>query len=183
MTEDRRPTIETERLTLRPFTQADAPLVHKLASDRALAATTLSLPHPYTLEHALTWISTHADKFAAAQEVNFAVVLRENSYLIGSLTLRLEPPHDRAELGYWIGKAYWNHGFCTEAARAVLRYGFEYLNLNRIYAHHFKPNQASGRVMKKLGMRHEGTLVEHIKKWDQYVDYEVYGIARKEYPA
>jgi len=53
--------------------------------------------------------------------------------------------------GYWMGRPYWRNGYCTEAGLAVLEYGFAVLNLNRIHAHHFKRNPASGRVLEKLG--------------------------------
>ncbi len=58
-----------------------------------------------------------------------------------------------------------NRGYCTEAAEAVVWYGFEVLGLNRIYACHFKRNPASGRVVRKIGMTHEGCLRQHVKKW------------------
>jgi ribosomal-protein-alanine N-acetyltransferase len=63
----------------------------------------------------------------------------------------------------------------------VLRYGFEILGLNRIYATHFSRNPASGRVMQKIGMKHEGHLRQDGKKWDNYEDFETYAILRSEY--
>ncbi len=84
-------------------------------------------------------------------------------------------------MGYWIGKPYWNKGFGSEAAKAMLKYGFEKLGLHRINAHHFKRNQASGRILQKIGMSYEGCLRHHIKKWDKYEDIECYGIIDEEY--
>jgi len=69
----------------------------------------------------------------------------------------------------------------TEAAREVLRYRFEDLGLHRIFATHFKHNPASGTILKKLGMRYEGCQREHLRKWDQFVDSEFYGILRREW--
>jgi len=71
---------------------------------------------------------------------------------------------------------YWGQGYATEAAREMLRFGFEDLGLHRIFASHFKHNPASGRILNKLGMRHEGCQREHLVKWDQFVDSEQYGI-------
>ncbi|MBU2608357.1 MAG: GNAT family N-acetyltransferase, partial [Chloroflexi bacterium] len=62
-----------------------------------------------------------------------------------------------------------------------LGYGFEVLGLNRIHARHFTRNPASGRVMQKIGMTHEGSLRQHIKKWGQLEGLEVCGILRSEY--
>ena len=84
-------------------------------------------------------------------------------------------------MGYWVGKQYWNQGFCTEAASALLAYGFEELDLNRICATHLVRNPASGRVMEKLGMRKEGVLRDHFSKWDKYEDVVYFGILKREW--
>ncbi len=194
----RQPTRETERLILRPFRMSDADDVQRLAGDRAVADTTLDIPHPYEDGLAEKWISNHADWFERREQVIFAVTLKQSppplasafekalltakrwqsarAVLIGTVGMRLRPEDRRAELGYWIGKAYWNHGYCTEAARGVLRFGFEQLNLNRIYAYHFVRNPASGRVMQKLGMTREGCLRQHVRKWGAFEDLELYAI-------
>jgi RimJ/RimL family protein N-acetyltransferase len=175
------PTLETKRLILRPFKISDGWDVQRLAGDRDIASTTLNMPHPYEDGIAEKWIGGHREKFEKGLEATFAVVLREGNQLIGSISLmNLNQPHAKAEMGYWIGKPYWNHGFCTEAAKALLVYGFNSLKLNRIYALHFTRNPASGRVMQKIGMHHEGTLRQDIKKKDQFEDLEVYGILRSE---
>jgi len=77
----------------------------------------------------------------------------------------IEADHRRAELGYWIGVPYWGKGYATEAARSVVNYGFSTLELHRIFASHVPANPASGRVLTKIGMRHEGRLLGHILKW------------------
>jgi [ribosomal protein S5]-alanine N-acetyltransferase len=89
--------------------------------------------------------------------------------------------YGRAEMGYWIGRPYWGRGYCTEAARELLRYGFENLGLARIFACHFKENEASGRVMRKLGMTREGDLRHHVIKWGVPQDLVLYGILRSEF--
>jgi RimJ/RimL family protein N-acetyltransferase len=176
-----RPTLKTERLILRPFTLADAPEVQRLAGDRDIASTTLNIPHPYENGMAEAWIGTHQERFDKGELVNFAITHGEQGYLIGSIGLMIAKEFDRAEIGYWIGKPYWNQGYCTEAADAVIKYGFEILRLNRIYATHINRNPASGRVMQKIGMKHEGHLRQHAKKWGNYEDIETYGILRSEY--
>jgi ribosomal-protein-alanine N-acetyltransferase len=172
------PTLETTRLILRPFELTDGEVVRSLAGDRAIADTTLLIPHPYEVGMAEEWILTRRPRFEAGEEVVFAVVLRESGQLIGAMGLVIEGKFRRAELGYWIGRPYWGNGYCTEAGLAVLEYGFQSLNLNRIHAYHFKRNPASGRVMKKLGMNHEGSSPEHIMKWGVFEDVELYGILR-----
>jgi len=172
--------LTTERLLLRAFTLADAPELRSLVNSREVALNTLRIPFPYPDGEAERWIATHDDAAQKGDHV-FAVTLRDPSAFVGCVGLHVKADHDHAELGYWIGVPYWGHGYATEAAGAVLRFGFETLPLNRIFAMHFSRNPASGRVLQKLGMRHEGTLRQHLKKWDEYVDLECYGIVRSEF--
>ena len=107
--------------------------------------------------------------------------LRDDGRQIGGIGLRVDYQHQHAELGYWLGPPYWGLGYATEAAREILRYGFQDLSLHRIFASHFKHNTASGRILLKLGMRYEGCQREHVRKWDRFVDSELYGILRHEW--
>ena len=156
-----RATLHTQRLILRPFEIADALDVQRLAGDQAIADTTLNIPHPYEDGMAEQWISTRQPQFEAGELANFAIVLRATGELVGAIGLVINRRFDHAELGYWIGRPYWKQGFCTEAGRAVLRYGFTELNLNRIHAYYLSRNPAPGRVMEKLGMTREGLLRQH----------------------
>ena len=177
-----RPTLHTERLLLRPFALADAKDVQCLAGDRAIADTTANIPHPDLDGMAEQWIATHQERFEAGELVNFAVVLRDTGALIGAIALMdLSARHERGELGYWIGRPYWNKGYCTEAAQAVLAYGFSVLGLHRIHGRSFKRNPASGRVMEKIGMVPEGCLRAHHKKWERFEDIVLYGILKSEW--
>lgn len=175
------PTLETPRLILRPFDLADARDVQRLAGDWAVADTTLVIPHPYEDGLAEQWISTHRPGFEAGALANFAIVVREPRELVGAIGLSIRQGFDRAELGYWIGKPYWGRGYCTEAGRAVVEFGFASLDLNRIHAGHFARNPASGRVMQKLGMTLEGTLRQHDKARGRYEDLVIYGLLRSEW--
>ena len=176
-----RPTIETGRLVLRPYTLADASDVQLLAGEKDIASTTLRIPHPYEDGMAEQWIGTHQKLYEAGEAVSFAITLRSDGSLIGSIGLGINQPDDNAEMGYWIGKPYWNLGYATEAASAVVRYGFEVLGLNRIHASYFSRNPTSGRVMEKIGMSYEGSLKQHAKKWGVYEDLEHYGILKRNY--
>ena len=113
--------------------------------------------------------------------MSLGIALRTDGTTIGNIGLMFNLPHDNAEMGYWIGKPYWNQGYGTEAAGAVIRYAFEELGLNRVYATHFTRNPASGRILQKIGMIHEGRLRQQVKKWDAYEDLDHYGILKSEY--
>jgi RimJ/RimL family protein N-acetyltransferase len=175
------PTIQTARLTLRPFTLEDVPIVARLAADRDIASTTILIPHPYAEAHAENWIKTHEAAFAAAHSMDLAICDRSAGRVMGAIGLTFQPQHDRAEMGYWVGKPFWGRGFATEAAAAILAHAFAVLLYNRVSAYHFTRNPASGRVLRKIGMRHEGVWRGHIKKWGVYEDCEVYGILRAEW--
>jgi [ribosomal protein S5]-alanine N-acetyltransferase len=171
------PTLETARLKLRPYSEADIAELVALIGARKVAATTLRIAHPYTEQDARAFL-------ALAQEpgkIWLATTLRSDGRQIGGVGLRVEDPHQHAELGYWLGVPYWRQGYATEAAGEMLRYGFVELGLHRIFASHFRHNPASGRILLKLGMRYEGCQREHLRKWDQFVDSELYGVLRQEW--
>ncbi len=171
--------ITTERLLLRAYTPADAPAMLRLINVREVALNTLRIPHPYSAEEAERWTSNHEERIKNGDHA-FAVTLRATRELVGTVGLHIKSENDRAEIGYWIGIPYWGKGYATEAAAAVMRFCFETFPINRIFAMHFGRNPASGRVLQKIGMRHEGTLRQHLKKWGEYVDLECYGILRSE---
>lgn len=178
---DSRPTLHTARLLLRPFTRDDAPRVQLYAGAREIAEMTGHIPFPYPDGAAEEWIAAHAGEWRRGVAVTFAIVLREPRELLGAIGLTMHPEHRRAELGYWLGIPFWNQGYMTEAARAVLRFAFDALELNRVYASHFVRNPASGRVMQKSGMTCEGTLRQHFLRWDRLEDLVYYGILKDEW--
>ncbi|MCY3735279.1 MAG: GNAT family N-acetyltransferase [Gemmatimonadaceae bacterium] len=168
------PRLTTDRLVLRPFSLEDAKDVQRLAGDRDVAATT-QVPHPYEDGVAEEWIGGHESAFQQGSRMVFAITLRSGE-LVGAIGMSINEKHRRGELGYWIGKAFWNNGYCTEAVQEMVRYGFEELGLNRIEARHMTRNPASGRVMAKAGMKLEGTLRQQVLKWDSFEDLVIYGI-------
>ncbi len=175
------PTLETERLTLRPFTLDDASDVQRLAGDPAIADMTLNIPHPYKDGMAEGWISKHQEAFDKGDQVTLAITRTEDGTLLGAISLVAIAAGHQAEMGYWVGKPYWGDGCCTEAARAVTWYAFTDLNLIRVHARHITRNPASGRVMQKIGMKHEGSQRLHVKKGDALEGMELYGILKDEW--
>ena len=172
------PTLQTDRLLLRPFEMTDASAVQALAGERAIADTTLNIPHPYEDGMAEEWIASHAEQFRDGSGVVFAVTDREQHHLVGAISLRIEAEFRKAELGYWIGVPFWNKGYATEAAARLVEFGFNDLDLNRIAAQHLSRNPASGRVMQKIGMCYEGTMLQATMKWGRFEDLDVYAILR-----
>ncbi len=176
------PILEPERLRLRPLTIEDAPVVREIAGRREIADTTISIPHPYTEENARNWIVTQAEAFVQGTAIVFAIELKRPRQMIGAVGLRdIDTEHLQAELGFWIGVPWWSNGYATEAARAVICYGFGQLGLNRIYAHHMVRNPASGRVLEKIGMTREGLLRQRVRKWGVFEDVILLAILREDW--
>ncbi len=173
------PTLQTDRLLLRPYTEHDAAELLPLIGAREVAATTLRIAHPYTRHDAKAFFELTKDP----DKVWLAITLRGDGRQIGGIGMRVDQQHKHAELGYWLGVDYWGKGYATEAGREMIRYGFEELGMHRIFASHFRHNPASGRILRKLGMRHEGCQREHLLKWGEFVDSELYGLLRQEWEA
>jgi ribosomal-protein-alanine N-acetyltransferase len=173
--------LRTARLLLRSIEREDTPAMVRLAGAKEVAATTLRIPHPYAEDDARNFLAKAGEDFFAGHSVSFAISILPGRELCGVVGLHIVEAHKHAELGYWIGAPHWGRGYATEAAGTVLAFGFETLGLNRIYAHHFSGNKASGRVLEKIGMRHEGQFRQHIRKWDRFVDLENYGLLAEEF--
>ena len=170
------PTLETERLVIRPFCDTDANAVQSLLQSREIAANTASIEHPYPEGAAALWIATHAGCWARGESAVFAMVEKHQlGQVRGAIGLEIHARDENAELGYWVGEPWWGRGYATEAAEAVLQFGFSILGLRKIYAHHHAKNPASGRVMQKVGMEQEGYMKCHVKKWGRFEDVIYYG--------
>lgn len=175
------PTIDTARLHLRPFRLSDAGVVQSLAGERDIADTTMNIPHPYEDGMAEEWIIGHEPAYEDGKAITFAIVLRDDDRLIGAIGFEIDRDCEKAALGYWVGKQFWNRGFATEAAVALLDFGFGQLGLNRIYALHLARNPASGRVMEKAGLLYEGTARQDRVKWGKREDLVSYGLVRDDW--
>ena len=174
--------IETKRLLLRPLSTKDAPIVKKLAGDRVVAATTSNIPHPYKKGMAGKFIKESLKKLREGRGFEFAIILKDTNQFIGIVGLSVNKTNNLAEIGYWIGKQFWNNGYCSEAALTVVEFGFRKLKLNKIIGRFMPHNIASGKIIKdKLGMEHEGYLHQHIKRFGKYYDLEAYAVLRKDW--
>ena len=165
------PRIATERLRLRPFVADDAIDLAQLAGSPEIADTMLDWPHPFSAANARSTIAAQASLYQAGRAIHLAVERRASIDLIGGIELgALDNPHRCGELRFWIAATEWGKGFATEAAQAVLRFGFGELRLHRIDAMHLVRSDASGAVLRKIGMRQEGILRERVRKSGRFED-------------
>jgi [ribosomal protein S5]-alanine N-acetyltransferase len=174
-------TLSTERLILRKLETTDAKRIEELARDYDVAKTTLNIPHPYPKGSAVVFIHSVKESESKGKLVTYAITKKDTNELIGLMAISINSTFNRGELAYWVGKPYWGQGYGTEAAKALLQYGFEVLQLNRIYAQSFTTNPGSWRIMEKIGLKYEGTLRQHVSRFGQYYDLAQYGILNEEF--
>jgi len=175
------PRLGTRRLVLRSVSLADAGRVRVLAGDPEVALMTSNIPYPYEVGRAAAWIRACEELQGEGLRYAFALDLGGEG-LIGVCSLQVEPDQGRGELGFWLGRSWWGQGFMTEAVRAVVAFGFERLELRRIFAHHLPENPASGRVMQKVGMTPEGILRRHIlHRGERPADLVIWGMLGEDF--
>lgn len=170
------PEIETERLILSQLKEEDLPLVVEYLQSKIFSDLTSNIPSPYTEEDAQFWLNNSQQAFENKSGYTFAIRNKDHK-IMGAIGLH-DRGDDKAELGYWLGASFWNKGYITEAAKAILDFGFNELNLNKIYATHFLHNPASGKVLEKIGMEKEALLKQHLKKNGEYFDIPLYSVFR-----
>lgn len=169
--------IESQNLILRPFTLKDANIVQALAGAVAVAETTLTVPHPYEDGMAEGWISKHLPDFERGLGVVYAITSKTTPELFGCISLLKDDASDTvADIGYWIGVPYWGLGLCTEATKAIIKYGFNEMKLDTITAHHMHINPASGKVMQKSGMIKSDFKEKYVEKAGEWMDVIFYEV-------
>lgn len=176
--------LKTDRLILNSFKIEEAQLVAKMAGDIRVVEMTASIPYPYETQMAIDWIRGHEKQREEHDNHIFAIRLRDSLELIGCINIGFNGKHDRGYIGYWVGFDYWSKGYCTEALKEIIKYGFSFDNVNKIWAEHKTMNVPSGKVMEKARMTHEGIMRRHYKQNDgEYLDMSVKSILREEYEA
>jgi [ribosomal protein S5]-alanine N-acetyltransferase len=176
------PTLETERLLLRPLSGSDATSIQLLNCDRQIADTTISIPHPYPDGEAAKYISKQIEEQKIGCSFTFAIALRLEANLIGIAELRdIDREHSVAEISYWLAATVWGKGYMSEALKPLLGFAFETLFLNKIYAYHMVRNPASGKVLAKNGFKREGLLRQRVRKWGMFEDVILLSILRQEW--
>jgi RimJ/RimL family protein N-acetyltransferase len=168
--------LQTHRLLIREFAPGDEQDVHEYASDPEVVRFMPWGPNTMaqTREFHAKKLAPHPDPRV---EYELAIVLKAEQRLIGGVGMRIKnPAHREADIGYVLNRRYWNQGIMTEAARAMLHFGFGELGLHRIYATCDAQNSASAKVMQKLGMQYEGRMRQNIFEKGRWRDTLVYAI-------
>ncbi|MHB1597144.1 MAG: GNAT family N-acetyltransferase [Streptosporangiaceae bacterium] len=175
------PTLQTARLRLRPFGDADAGGLFALHSN-AYVLRYWDAPPWSDRGRAERFITACRQMAAESTGARLAVDRVGDQAFIGWCGLhRWNQDYRSASLGYCYDDAAWGHGYATEAARMLLRWGFDTLDLNRVQAEVDTRNQASARVLEKLGFLREGTLREDCVVNGEVSDSWIYGLVRRDW--
>ena len=155
------PTLSTERLLLRGVVNADAERIAELANDAGVASMTTTMPHPYTQADAEAWLARCRGS-DWEREAHFVVEHRSFG-MVGALGFKTGA-NGRPELGFWLGRPFWNRGYATEAVRAGLDWARRNWRRKLVVAGHFADNPASGQVLCKAGFLYTGDVEP---RWSQ----------------
>jgi ribosomal-protein-alanine N-acetyltransferase len=156
------PELITKRLRLRAPLPRDASAVLAVVGDPEVTRYH-SVPTFTTLVEAQAALERLEQRYATRDAIRWAIELAEHGEMIGTVgLLRFDFEHRHAEIGYAIARRWWGRGLTPEAAAAVIRYGFSVLGLHRIEAGVLPGNDASVRVLQKLGFREEGTRRDYL---------------------
>ncbi len=161
--------VQTERLLLREFDESDAAAYYMLGSDPAVTRFT-GTGMLTSLEHALQVL--RANPLTDYKQHGFgrwACVLQETGKVVGFAGLKRLDDLGEVDIAFWLLPACWGTGLATEAACAVLQYGFEHLLLERIIGLVDPQNTASIRVLEKLGMVRDGLITYHGEETLKYI--------------
>ena len=175
-------TITTTRLRLTPLHDDHADAIQAAAADRDVADTMISIPHPYPEGEAARWIGQQQAERTGGRASAFGIETIANDEFCGVVAIRnIDREHEQAELSFWLARSAWSNGYMSEVVTATLRYGFETLDLNRLYAYHMVRNPASGRVLEKNGFTQEAVLRDRVKKWGVFEDVCLWAMLKRDW--
>lgn len=178
---ERLPTIDAERVSLRPITERDIDSLFSIFSDPEVMRY-WSSPPLQDKDEAKQLLSDIQDKFHRRLFFQWGVARRADDLLIGTSTLfHVDSNNYRAEIGYALGRLHWGNGYIQEALRALINYAFGELHLERIEADVDPRNKPSIRTLERLGFQKEGFLRERWKVNGEIQDALFYGLLRREW--
>lgn len=158
----------------------DKPAVVEHLQEKEIWQNTLDIPWPYTEEDADAWIEGRVrHRSEQPKETTFALRRADGRLIgvVGADDLDVGASH-RARIGYWLAKAYWGRGLMTKAVARYVDYAFAELDVVRLTAGVFAWNEASARVLQKVGFTQEGRLRKHREKDGTLVDVRYFGLLR-----
>lgn len=174
--------LETPRLLLRPFVTEDADAIYAAWTSDDEVTRYLTWPTHQSPDVSAAFLRYVTDSYSTPNYYNWGIVWKQTGELIGTISVvKCEDAIDALELGWALSRARWGQGIMPEAGREVLRFLFEEVGANRVFAGHDVNNPKSGRVMQKIGMVYEGTLRGSGKNNQGIVDTAMYAMMKSDY--
>lgn len=169
-------------IKLRTHKQSDVDDICKNIRDKEIQKYTLKIPFPYLKSHAVDFIKQTVKNRKLKIACEFAITEIDEDIVIGGISLmNIDSKNKNAELGYWLGKKYRNKGYISEAIRLILKFAFNELKLNKIYAQLWEKNLASIKVLKKNGFKKEGLLREAVYKFGKWENDLVFAVLKRDW--
>ena len=178
---DDMPRLETPRLILRRLEMRDAPDLFDYSRDPQVAKHVL-WDAQTSVSEARAYVRYMLRRYRAGEPASWGIEEKETGRVVGTIGyMWYQRDNNACEVGYSLARRRWNRGYMTEALAEVLRFSFEELGVHRVEAQHEVENAASGAVMRKCGMRKEGTLRGRPYNKGRYVDVDLYAMLREDY--
>lgn len=178
---DDMPRLETPRLILRRLEMRDAPDLFDYSRDPQVARHVL-WDAQTSVSEARAYVRYMLRRYRAGEPASWGIEEKETGRVVGTIGyMWYQRDNNACEVGYSLARRRWNRGYMTEALAEVLRFSFEELGVHRVEAQHEVENAASGAVMRKCGMRKEGTLRGRLYNKGRYVDVDLYAMLREDY--
>lgn len=169
------------RIILRKISKSDAKSLYENARDKEVCEA-VPLPMPYTLKSAQDYVKLTNEFWKKKKEAQFGIQYNEAGKIIGMMGLMsLDFKNKKAEAGYWIGKNYWGKGIAKEALVMLLKYAFNDLKLERVYAKVYSENMSSQKLLEKCNFKLEGRLRKDGKFKGKFDDLLIFGILKSEF--
>ena len=178
---DDMPRLETPRLILRRLEMRDAPDLFDYSRDPQVAKHVL-WDAQTSVSEARAYVRYMLRRYRAGEPASWGIEEKATGRVVGTIGyMWYQRDNNACEVGYSLARRRWNRGYMTEALAEVLRFSFEELGVHRVEAQHEVENAASGAVMRKCGMRKEGTLRGRLYNKGRYVDVDLYAMLREDY--
>ena len=175
------PPLNTERLVLRKILPSDYEDMYEYSSKNEVTRFLMWSCHPSS-DYTKQYIEYLQGRYKIGDFFDWAIALKDSGKMIGTCGFtKFDYSNNSAEIGYVLNPSYWGYGYCTEAVKRIIDFGFESLKLNRIEAKYIKENVMSRKVMERSGMLFEGTMKSAIYSKNKYWDIGVCAIVRSRY--
>lgn len=159
----------------------DVDAITLCGNDYEIAHNSPSVPYPYRKEDALMLVERAGEKYASEGELHMGVHLRNGEFAGMCALSNIDRANKKAEIGYWIARRHWRHGYAKQSIRTVLGFGFGRLGLNKIYAKVLAYNEKSINLLEGLGFHREGINIEDVFHMGKFMDDITFSMLKRDY--